>query len=121
LAANEPILFEKIRLLSLMEMTFRREAKDRQLSFADIAKETELPVDQVEILVGGRQSPGGSKWRGRKLCTYLHPLCAVGSFLKGGLEENRALVIIFYRRHKTPFNDFLGSKLLKYMHRPTLS
>jgi 26S proteasome regulatory subunit N9 len=51
LAENDLILLEKIRLLALMEMTFRRDANDRQLTFADIAKETGLPVEQVELLV----------------------------------------------------------------------
>jgi hypothetical protein len=34
-----------------MEMTFRRAAKDRQLTFEDIAGETGLDVDSVELLV----------------------------------------------------------------------
>ena len=34
-----------------MEMTFRREAKDRQLTFEDVAKETGLNVDLIELLV----------------------------------------------------------------------
>lgn len=51
LASSEPILYEKIRLLCVMEMTFRREAKDRQLTFEDVAKETGLNVDLIELLV----------------------------------------------------------------------
>ena len=51
LAENEAILGEKIRLLALMEMTFRRDANDRQLTFEDIAKETGLHIEQVELLV----------------------------------------------------------------------
>jgi len=51
LAANETLLFEKVCLLCLMEMTFRREATQRVISFQQIAKETTLPVDQVELLI----------------------------------------------------------------------
>lgn len=51
LKANEPILFEKICLLALMEMTFRRSATDRLLSFEEVAKQTSLPEDKVELLV----------------------------------------------------------------------
>jgi len=41
----------KMALLCLMEMTFRRPATDRHLSFEDIAEATQLPVDEVEHLV----------------------------------------------------------------------
>ena len=51
LAEQEAILLEKIRLLGVMEMTFRRDANDRQLTFKDIAAETGLNVDDVELLV----------------------------------------------------------------------
>jgi len=51
LAKNEAVLMEKVCLLCLMEMTFRREATERQISFAEIAQATSLPVDQVELLV----------------------------------------------------------------------
>ena len=51
LASNLPILYEKVRLLCVMEMTFQRDAKDRQLTFEDVAKETGLAVDLVELLV----------------------------------------------------------------------
>merc|ERR1719495_2388951 len=51
LAANETLLFEKVCLLCLMEMTFRREATERVISFQQIAKETTLPVEQVELLI----------------------------------------------------------------------
>ena len=44
-------MLEKIRLLGVMEMTFRRDANDRQLTFKDIAAETGLNVDDVELLV----------------------------------------------------------------------
>jgi 26S proteasome regulatory subunit N9 len=50
LAANETLLFEKVCLLCLMEMSFRREATQRIISFNEIAQETTLPVEQVELL-----------------------------------------------------------------------
>eukprot|EP00092_Neocalanus_flemingeri_P029663 GFUD01032209.1.p1 GENE.GFUD01032209.1~~GFUD01032209.1.p1 ORF type:complete len:378 (-),score=123.90 GFUD01032209.1:375-1508(-) len=58
LAANEALLFEKVCLLCLMEMTFRREATARQISFAEIAAATTLPVDQVEMLIMKALSQG---------------------------------------------------------------
>lgn len=51
LAKNEDVLYEKICLLAVMEMTFRRSATDRQLSFGDIAEHTGLNKDKVELLV----------------------------------------------------------------------
>ena len=32
-------------------MTFKRPANNRQLSFAEIARETRLPINEVELLV----------------------------------------------------------------------
>jgi len=63
LAANESLLFEKVCLLCLMEMTFRREATARQISFAEIAASTTLPVDQVEMLIMKALSQGLVKGR----------------------------------------------------------
>lgn len=51
LAAHEIPMRQKMALLCLMEMTFRRPATDRRLPFADIAAATRLPLDQVEHLV----------------------------------------------------------------------
>lgn len=51
LAANEIKLRQKISLLCLMEMTFKRSATQRSISFDDIAKETQLPLKEVELLV----------------------------------------------------------------------
>lgn len=51
LAAQELKLRQKISLLCLMEMTFKRPANNRQLSFAEIARETRLPINEVELLV----------------------------------------------------------------------
>ena len=51
LSASYALLRQKISLLALMEMVFRCPAKDRSLPFADIATHTQLPVDQVELLL----------------------------------------------------------------------
>jgi len=51
LLAKEVQLREKIRLLCLMEMAFKRNAFDRQLKFKDIAQETGLDVNSVELMV----------------------------------------------------------------------
>ncbi|EFN66566.1 26S proteasome non-ATPase regulatory subunit 13 [Camponotus floridanus] len=51
LAAQELKLRQKISLLCLMEMTFKRQANNRQLTFAEISQETRLPLGEVELLV----------------------------------------------------------------------
>lgn len=51
LAQHETNMRQKISLLCLMEMTFKRPATNRQLSFSEIAKETCLPPAEVELLV----------------------------------------------------------------------
>ncbi|CAH1800153.1 unnamed protein product, partial [Owenia fusiformis] len=51
LAAQEIPLRQKISLLCLMEMTFKRPANNRQLSFEEISAETKLPLGEVELLV----------------------------------------------------------------------
>ncbi|XP_074109913.1 regulatory particle non-ATPase 9 [Cotesia typhae] len=51
LAAQELKLRQKISLLCLMEMTFKRQANNRQLTFAEISQETRLPINEVELLV----------------------------------------------------------------------
>ena len=63
LKANENKLFEKVCLLCLMEMTFRREATARQIAFTEIAKETTLPVDCIELLIMKALSQGLVKGR----------------------------------------------------------
>lgn len=63
LAANEILLFEKVCLLCLMEMTFRREATERQISFKEIAEATSLPINQIELLVMKALSQGLVKGR----------------------------------------------------------
>lgn len=51
LAAQELFLRQKISLLCLMEMTFKRPSHDRQLTFQEIATETKLPINEIELLV----------------------------------------------------------------------
>lgn len=45
-----PFLRQKICLMALVESVSKREARQRSLSFETIAKETALPVDEVEHL-----------------------------------------------------------------------
>lgn len=51
LLAQEVALRRKISLLCLMEMTFKRSAKNRSIPFSEIARETQLPDNEVEILI----------------------------------------------------------------------
>jgi len=51
LATHEIKLRQKISLLCLMEMTFKRPANQKTLTFEDIAKETKLPMKEVELLI----------------------------------------------------------------------
>lgn len=51
LAAKEAALKQKITLLCLMEMTFKRKSTDRNISFQCIADEAKLPLNEVEHLV----------------------------------------------------------------------
>lgn len=51
LEASLPFLRQKICLMALMESVFRRGTQNRTLSFATIASETRIPVDEVEHLV----------------------------------------------------------------------
>lgn len=51
LLANERTVLQKITLLALMEMTFKRPATSRNLSFKDIAATTGVREDEVELLV----------------------------------------------------------------------
>nr|CAG4643948.1 EOG090X05V9 [Lepidurus arcticus] len=58
LVAKEKLVHQKITLLALMEMTFKRPATDRQLSFTEIAQTTGLPVNEVELLIMKSLSQG---------------------------------------------------------------
>lgn len=51
LKVQEVKLRQKISLLCLMEMTFKRSANNRTISFAEIANETRLPLKEVEFLI----------------------------------------------------------------------
>ena len=41
-----------------MEMTFRRDANDRQITFNDVSEQTGLNIDKVELLVMKALSKG---------------------------------------------------------------
>nr|XP_023029955.1 26S proteasome non-ATPase regulatory subunit 13 [Leptinotarsa decemlineata] len=58
LAAQELFLRQKISLLCLMEMTFKRPSYNRQLTFAEISRETKLPINEIELLVMKALSQG---------------------------------------------------------------
>ena len=58
LNSNQEILYEKLCLLVLMEMTFRRDANDRQITFFDVSQQTGLNEDKVELLVMKALSKG---------------------------------------------------------------
>lgn len=51
LKVQEVKLRQKISLLCLMEMTFKRAANNRTISFAEIASNTRLPLKEVELLI----------------------------------------------------------------------
>lgn len=51
LLAQEAKLRKKLALLCLMEMTFIRPADKRSIKFEEIAAETKLPLNEVEILI----------------------------------------------------------------------
>lgn len=51
LATQEIKLRQKISLLCLMEMTFKRPSDHRSIKFEEIATETKLPLKEVEILI----------------------------------------------------------------------
>jgi len=51
LQENYPFLRQKICLMALIESVFKRSADNRTMSFATIAEETRLPIDEVEHLV----------------------------------------------------------------------
>lgn len=51
LKEHEVKLRQKISLLCLMEMTFKRAANNRIITFAEISNETRLPLKEVELLI----------------------------------------------------------------------
>jgi 26S proteasome regulatory subunit N9 len=58
LASNSEYVKEKITLLCLIELFFRRSSHDRNVPFAEIAEQTRLPVEQVEWLLMRAMSLG---------------------------------------------------------------
>ncbi|CAB3254483.1 unnamed protein product [Arctia plantaginis] len=51
LARADRQLRQKIAILCLMEMAFNRTSAQRKLTFAEIAREARVPIDEVELLV----------------------------------------------------------------------
>ncbi|KAL4712099.1 hypothetical protein ACJJTC_010960 [Scirpophaga incertulas] len=51
LIRNERTITHKVALLCLMEMAFKRNSAQRKLSFAEIASEARISIDDVELLV----------------------------------------------------------------------
>ena len=51
LKSNEITLQRKLRLLSLMELTFQRQSTQRTLQFSLISETAQIPLDEVEQLV----------------------------------------------------------------------
>jgi len=51
LVANVALLKQKITILSLLELLFQRPADNRTITFAEIAQQTKLPIDEVEMLI----------------------------------------------------------------------
>lgn len=51
LEAHEVLLRQKISLLCLMEMTFKRPAAKKTLKFEEIASETHLSLKEIELLI----------------------------------------------------------------------
>jgi 26S proteasome regulatory subunit N9 len=51
LTANQNLLTQKISILALMELAFKRPSDQRTIAFADIATATKLPLNEVEHLV----------------------------------------------------------------------
>ena len=44
-------LLQKIRLMAVIDLFFSRDADDRRVSFAEVARHTQLLDDQVEMLI----------------------------------------------------------------------
>eukprot|EP00036_Acanthoecidae_sp_10tr_P009340 CAMPEP_0182925450 /NCGR_PEP_ID=MMETSP0105_2-20130417/9418_1 /TAXON_ID=81532 ORGANISM="Acanthoeca-like sp., Strain 10tr" /NCGR_SAMPLE_ID=MMETSP0105_2 /ASSEMBLY_ACC=CAM_ASM_000205 /LENGTH=404 /DNA_ID=CAMNT_0025063299 /DNA_START=29 /DNA_END=1239 /DNA_ORIENTATION=- len=47
----DELLVEKVQLLAIMEAVFQRQAKERAITFSELAAATQVPEDQVEVLV----------------------------------------------------------------------
>lgn len=51
LVSSKAFLEQKIRVMALIELVFTKDAHSRTISFAEIAKTCESPLDQVELLL----------------------------------------------------------------------
>uniref|UniRef100_A0A1I8ARU7 26S proteasome non-ATPase regulatory subunit 13 n=1 Tax=Steinernema glaseri TaxID=37863 RepID=A0A1I8ARU7_9BILA len=51
LKTNEKVIRDKVRLLSIVELSFSRNPKQRFLTFEMIARKAQVPMDKVELLV----------------------------------------------------------------------
>ncbi len=58
LAGRHEMVKQKVVLLCLVNLVFERPAHDRQISFADIAHKTRIPLDQVEWVLMRAMSLG---------------------------------------------------------------
>ncbi|KRT78873.1 hypothetical protein AMK59_7697, partial [Oryctes borbonicus] len=72
LAAQELFLRQKISLLCLMEMTFKRPSHNRQLTFTEISNETKLPLNEIELLVMKALSQGLVKGAIDQVASTIH-------------------------------------------------
>lgn len=92
LSANVKIMEEKISLLCLMEMTFKRPANHRQLTFQEISEQTKKPMTDVELLVMKALSLGLVKGQidgvdGRVHMTWVQPRVLDLQQIKGMKER----------------------------------
>jgi len=51
LKQNQTILYEKIRVMALLELAFHTDASNRTLSFEAIAKAADMDLNEVELLI----------------------------------------------------------------------
>jgi len=51
LVANQSVLTQKISILALMELAFKRPSDERTIAFQDVAKATKLQANEVEHLI----------------------------------------------------------------------
>lgn len=58
------------RVNFFLQMTFKRPSHNRQLTFNEIAKETKLPLNEVEVLVMKALSQGLVKGAIDQVCHY---------------------------------------------------
>merc|ERR1739842_279051 len=92
LNSNQEILYEKLCLLVLMEMTFRRDANDRQITFTDVSQQTGLNEDKVELLVMKALSKGLVKGHRDQLKTIMSKISTLNASIRSmeNMIENNA-------------------------------